>query len=151
LHSSRPGVGYARLTTFVHYIQCTTFIAAAVNPHTCEKCDGVVVVAAAAAVGLACMRSLTHSLARSYLSSRVAPLPTFDTRDPSRPFFLVCGRGVKGGSRRPSVAIIAGAAWPTARGDDVNRLRKVEWAAAEAEDVAVPEVRPASPLSAWTA
>jgi hypothetical protein len=24
-------------------------------------------------------------------------------------------------------------------GDDVNRLRKVEWAAAEAEDVAVPE------------
>ena len=52
---------------------------------------------------------------------------------------VVCGRGLKGGMRRPSVAIIAGAAWPTARGDDVNRLREVEWAAAEAEDVAVPE------------
>ena len=52
---------------------------------------------------------------------------------------VVCGRGLKGGMRRPSVAIIAGAAFPTARGDDVNRLREVEWAAAEAEDVAVPE------------
>lgn len=53
---------------------------------------------------------------------------------------VVCGRGLGGGTHRPSVAIIAGAAWPKARGDDVSRLRAIELAAAEAEDVAVPEL-----------
>jgi len=52
---------------------------------------------------------------------------------------VVCGRGIKAGARRPGVAILAGAAWPTARGDDVKRLYAVEMAAAEGEDVAVPE------------
>ena len=63
------------------------------------------------------------------------------------------GRGIKGG-HRPSVAIIVGAAWPTAHGDDVRKLMRVELAAAEADGEmrnAVPEalaevVPPSDPL-----
>ena len=45
---------------------------------------------------------------------------------------VACGRGLKGGNR-PAVAIIIGAAFPTARGDDVRKLMRVETAAAEAD------------------
>jgi predicted esterase len=66
---------------------------------------------------------------------------------------VACGRGIKGG-HRPSVAIIVGAAWPTAHGDDVRKLMRVELAAAEADGEmrnAVPEalaevVPPSDPL-----
>ena len=66
---------------------------------------------------------------------------------------VACGRGIKGG-HRPSVAIIVGAAWPTAHGDDVRKLWRVELAASEADGEmrnAVPEalaevVPPSDPL-----
>jgi len=66
---------------------------------------------------------------------------------------VACGRGIKGGNR-PSVAILVGAAWPTARGDDVRKLMRVENAAADADGEmrnAVPEslagvVPPSDPL-----
>ena len=45
---------------------------------------------------------------------------------------VACGRGLKGGTR-PSVAVIVGAAFPTARGEDVRKLMRVETAAAEAD------------------
>ena len=51
---------------------------------------------------------------------------------------VACGRGLRGGNR-PEVAIVVGAAWPTALGDQLERLKRVEWAAAEAEDVITPE------------
>lgn len=66
---------------------------------------------------------------------------------------VACGRGLKGGNR-PSVAIIVGAAFPTARGEDVRKLMRVETAAAEADGEmrnAIPErfaevVPPVEPL-----
>ena len=45
---------------------------------------------------------------------------------------VACGRGLKGGTR-PSVAVIVGAAFLTARGEDVRKLMRVETAAAEAD------------------
>ena len=51
---------------------------------------------------------------------------------------VACGRGLRGGNR-PSVAVIVGAAWPTAAGAEIEKLKRVEHAAADAEDVAVPE------------
>ena len=66
---------------------------------------------------------------------------------------VACGRGLKGGTR-PSVAVIVGAAFPTARGEDVRKLMRVETAAAEADGEmrnAIPEnlaeaVPPVEPL-----
>ena len=60
---------------------------------------------------------------------------------------IACGRGLGPGSTkmgRPPVAIIAGAAFPTCRGADVNKLKLMEYAAAESE-VVVPESVAASP------
>jgi hypothetical protein len=53
---------------------------------------------------------------------------------------IACGRGV-GPSRahRPRYALVVGAAFPTARGADVEKLRSVELAAAGEWDEAVPE------------
>ena len=60
---------------------------------------------------------------------------------------IACGRGLGPGSTkmgRPPVAIIVGAAFPTCRGADVNKLKMMEYAAAESE-VVVPESVAASP------